>query len=607
MLSIGAQGGTSNQQSDRYSGSDSSAANTAIQQSYCGAAILTRSLGNYLVTSPNNAMSAIRTDMPRHSAMTATIVRNKQRVDILDMATSTFDKMPLWILQRLANANIDPSSASDSLLLERIVHNASEFMAQRIEQGEELRHDALEGVVGHVDGQGQCFIDNRNILNGVHECPKISRNTIINDLIDDWDQPLGLETAQVVFKSAYDVEEFTTHLSVDFVSKYVDGKLQSGVSKLWYAIKQDNKHYVVVSSVEGESWCVVTAIFPCYGDYQCNDIAIVKAGVISVEQLKTPMVLFSHGALINPYLPSQLTHFAPIILTKQIRDEDLLNQCCIFLSPDVNHINYYSTGQYNMDITHLDIDKLISARAKTQTEKLPNKIKRLEIMRKQTLTYDYFSDWAGHMFTMIGLRLKAEDKAVIKRNKFKDLLYQSSWKQWNNTRQCNKHYGKITTTLETRIIQRVLIDAICNWKSDFCSKVSYREKQITVVKSTLMAWIRRRRDRKFDISSSLQKEFSDPFIISKDLNDSMAPMSAQECQMDLSSSEICHSNKPPSQPGQGTLCVKLKRKQCHIKQSLYAWHFVTSWNQIKLYREKSLCDHVLKEWRKIAYCIIFRN
>jgi hypothetical protein len=63
----------------------------------------------------------------------------------------------------------------------------------------------------------------------------------------------------------------------------------------------------VVSSVEGESWCAVPAIFPGYGDYQCSDIAIVKAEVI--KQLKTPIVLFSHGALINPHLPSQLTHF----------------------------------------------------------------------------------------------------------------------------------------------------------------------------------------------------------------------------------------------------------------------------------------------------------
>jgi hypothetical protein len=131
-----------------------------------------------------------------------------------------------------------------------------------------------------------------------------------------------------------------------------------------------------------------------------------------------------------------------------------------------------------------------------------------------------------------------------------------------------------------------------------------------VVKSTLMAWILRRRNGKLDISSSLQDEFSDPSIISKDLNDSMAPISAWECQMDLSSSEICHSNKPTSQPREGpgrTLCVKLKRKQCHIKQLLYAWHFASSRNQIKRYQEIYLCDHVLKEWRKLAFCIIFAN
>jgi hypothetical protein len=54
-----------------------------------------------------------------------------------------------------------------------------------------------------------------------------------------------------------------------------------------------------------------------------------------------------------------------------------------------------------MDITHLDIDKLISARAKAQTEELSNRIKRLEFLRKQTLTYDNFSDWAGHIIFLL--------------------------------------------------------------------------------------------------------------------------------------------------------------------------------------------------------------
>ncbi len=131
-----------------------------------------------------------------------------------------------------------------------------------------------------------------------------------------------------------------------------------------------------------------------------------------------------------------------------------------------------------------------------------------------------------------------------------------------------------------------------------------------VVKSTFIAWIRRRRDRKFNISSSLQNEFSDPYIISKDPNDSMAPisLSAQECQLDLSSSEICRSKEPTRQTREGrTLSVKLKKKQCHIKQSLYAWHFVARWNQIKRYQKIYLCDHVLKEWRKLAYCIVYCN
>ncbi len=118
-------------------------------------------------------------------------------------------------------------------------------------------------------------------------------------------------------------------------------------------------------------------------------------------------------------------------------------------------------------------------------------------------------------------------------------------------RQCQKQYGMITPTLasEMRNIQRVLTDALCNWKSDFCSKVSTREKQIMIVKSTLMAWICRRRARKYIISSSLQNEFSNPSIISKDPNDSMAPTSAQECQLDLSdsSSEIYHSSVLTSQ------------------------------------------------------------
>jgi hypothetical protein len=67
------------------------------------------------------------------------------------------------------------------------------------------------------------------------------------------------------FKSECAVE-ISRYIEADFISIYVDEKWQPDFGELWYAVKQDNRHYVVVSSVEGESWCAVTAIYPGYGD-----------------------------------------------------------------------------------------------------------------------------------------------------------------------------------------------------------------------------------------------------------------------------------------------------------------------------------------------------
>jgi hypothetical protein len=71
MLSIGAQGGTSNPQSDRHSRSEPFA-NMAVQhQPSRGTTHLTQQLGSYLITSPRSAMTAISSGQPGHIAMTA--------------------------------------------------------------------------------------------------------------------------------------------------------------------------------------------------------------------------------------------------------------------------------------------------------------------------------------------------------------------------------------------------------------------------------------------------------------------------------------------------------------------------------------------------------
>jgi hypothetical protein len=185
MLSMGVQGGSSIQQGDRFSGAESSTANTAVLKPR-GAELLAPFLGNYLTTSQqsqSNAMNAIVIN-PQNSyqAMTGTIVSISAQAVVSDyehvftIATKTFHMLPLWILQRMANAKIEQDITSTSSLLQSIVESASDVLHHRIEDGEELIHDVLKGVVGRVDGQGQCFIDTRNFLNQVEECSKVSQD-----------------------------------------------------------------------------------------------------------------------------------------------------------------------------------------------------------------------------------------------------------------------------------------------------------------------------------------------------------------------------------------------------------------------------------------------
>jgi hypothetical protein len=113
------------------------------------------------------------------------------------------------------------------------------------------------------------------------------------------------------------------------------------------------------------------------------------------------------------------------MLSTEIIAEDLLNQCCVCLSPDANHIKTHSSGQNTMDITHLDTDQLISGRARAQVAELPNKTKRFELKQIQNTRYNSFSDWAGTMCTLIKLRLKAEDIGTIKRSEHKSSFCKS--------------------------------------------------------------------------------------------------------------------------------------------------------------------------------------
>ncbi len=88
---------------------------------------------------------------------------------------------------------------------------------------------------------------------------------------------------------------------------------------------QARKHYIGVSSVEGEACFAVTGLFPCHEECQpYTNLVFVKSGALILDQLKTPMLVFSHGGIVNPHVMGrQMTHFAPVTVPDQISDEDI--------------------------------------------------------------------------------------------------------------------------------------------------------------------------------------------------------------------------------------------------------------------------------------------
>ena len=49
------------------------------------------------------------------------------------------------------------------------------------------------------------------------------------------------------------------------------------------------------------------------------------------------MLVLSHGGILSSHvMGQQLTHSAPIRVSDQIGDEDVLDQCCILLIPDAD-------------------------------------------------------------------------------------------------------------------------------------------------------------------------------------------------------------------------------------------------------------------------------
>jgi hypothetical protein len=73
----------------------------------------------------------------------------------------------------------------------------------------------------------------------------------------------------------------------------------------------------------------VTGVFVNFESGQNNQIQIICGGPIDLAQLKDPMILYSHGGLLNQHIIGQLTHFVPVQQTQTINLLFKFDQCTV--------------------------------------------------------------------------------------------------------------------------------------------------------------------------------------------------------------------------------------------------------------------------------------
>ena len=72
--------------------------------------------------------------------------------------------------------------------------------------------------------------------------------------------------------------------------------------------------------MSGTSSYAVTGVIPSFNTLNPTTVYL-QAGSIKVDQYGQPMILLSHGALINRHISNQLQHFAPILINRHISNQ----------------------------------------------------------------------------------------------------------------------------------------------------------------------------------------------------------------------------------------------------------------------------------------------
>jgi hypothetical protein len=166
--------------------------------------------------------------------------------------------------------------------------------------------------------------------------------------------------------------------------------------------------------------------------------------------------------------------------------------------------------------------------------------------------------------------MKAEDIGTIKRSEHKSSFCKSLSSEWKHKSLIRKSQQAITVMIQQRFTHHVIKTMLCAWKSACQYTTLYREKKIAIVKSILRKWIRNRRLKQSDVTVREQTELQDPSFISSDPNESIVLQSVQDCQFDLSSSDICPANTSAQTSSNKIQSRTLKTQLLHLKDSFFA-------------------------------------
>ncbi len=93
---------------------------------------------------------------------------------------------------------------------------------------------------------------------------------------------------------------------------------------------------------------------------------------------------------------------------------------------------------------------------RAQVAELPKKNKRFELKKNQNSLYNSFPNWAGTMYTLLGLRMKAEHIGTIKRSEHKSSVYKSLFQEWKHKSMIWKYQKETTVMIQQRFTHHVL-------------------------------------------------------------------------------------------------------------------------------------------------------